>query len=334
MAMEINKDATIKDSTATMLGVNHIGLSVKSLEKTLAFYSQATNFELVSREKISGNDVDELFGKQGISLEVAVLKAPNMLLELTEFSNNHDAVVATTSATAAGMTHTCIQSPDDDSAWDRYIAAGGEALSRGAQPVDLGGYGVRYGYAYDPEGNMMELEVLSNKLLDMSGRKDWAYDVKMWMTQVALVTHDIGSLMAFYESVLGFQPNRVGEVRDNVRGDEILDIDNVHMKAGWFQVNDSANAAITMEFWQYVNPVTAKSKGRRDVTALGYSFSLEVGDIQQEYRRLTGLGLEFVSKPVKVGEYWQAYTHDLDGNVFSLRQVVNPDSALSVRHFE
>ncbi|MBU2677939.1 MAG: hypothetical protein KJP16_12750, partial [Gammaproteobacteria bacterium] len=75
-------------------------------------------------------------------------------------------------------------------------------------------------------------------------------------------------------------------------------------------------------------------KGARKVTDLGYSFSLEVTDIEKEYQRLTDLGLKFVSKPVRLGEFWQAYTRDLDGNIFSLRQAVDVDSELSVRKLD
>jgi hypothetical protein len=89
-----------------------------------------------------------------------------------------------------------------------------------------------------------------------------------------------------------------------------------------------------IEFWQFINPATPEFEGVRDVTALGYSFSLEVADIQKEFERLSALGLEFVSEPVKLGGFWQAYTRDLDGNVFSLRQVLDVESELSVRQLD
>ncbi|MFT6045314.1 MAG: catechol 2,3-dioxygenase-like lactoylglutathione lyase family enzyme [Arenicella sp.] len=331
-AIEIDKSASIKDTTTTMLGVNHIALSVKDLDKTLAFYQQASGYELLSREQVSGDEnADALFGKTGIVYEVAVLKAPNMLFELTEFKHNQNATIQTMPPQGPGMTHTCFQSPASKSGWDKFVAAGATALSRGGKPIDLGGYGVTYGYAYDPEGNMVELEQLDDDLLAKSSSAEWAQKHKLWMTQVALATHDIEALMGFYQQVLGFMPNRVAPLKDKIRADEIVDIENVHMLGGWFKMSEYSK---TLEFWQFVNPVTPKPSGQRDVTALGYSFSLEVGDIQQEYRRLSELGLKFVSKPIKLGEFWRVYTHDIDGNVFSLRQVVNSESALSVQKLD
>jgi len=67
---------------------------------------------------------------------------------------------------------------------------------------------------------------------------------------------------------------------------------------------------------------------------MGYSFSLEVANIQEEYRRLSEQGLQFISKPVKLGAFWQAFTHDIDGNVFSLRQAVDGESRFSVQTFD
>ena len=63
------------------------------------------------------------------------------------------------------MTHTCFQSPNYDSGWDKFVAMGIDPLSRGDQPIDLGGYGITYGYAYDPDGNMIELEQLDGRIV-------------------------------------------------------------------------------------------------------------------------------------------------------------------------
>lgn len=333
-SLEVNPDANIRDTSTTIIGMNHIGLSVKDLDKVLAFYQEATGFELVSRMTVSQNkDADVLFGRPDIAYEVAVLKAPNMLLELIEFEHNKDAPISRMPAKGPGMTHTCYQSPASKSGWDRFVRAGASPLTWGGEPVDLGGYGVTYGYAYDPEGNMMELEQLDGEILSRAGYdtawKDLGLD--MWMSQVALVSHDIDRLMSFYHRVLGFQPYRRAVVRDNPKANQIVGYENSHVLAGWFKMNETSKV---IELWQYVNPVTTEFKGKRNVTDLGYSFSLEVSDIQKEYRRLTDLGLEFVSAPVKLGDFWQAYTHDVDSNVFSLRQAVDVDSELSVRKLD
>jgi catechol 2,3-dioxygenase-like lactoylglutathione lyase family enzyme len=332
--MEVNPAASIRDTTTNILGLNHIGLSVKDLDKILAFYQEATDFELVSREKVAQNkDADQLFGHSDIAYEAAVLKAPNMLLELIEFEHNKDAEISRMPAKGPGMTHTCYQSSASNPGWDKFANAGATPLTWGGKPVDLGGYGVTYGYAYDPEGNMMELEQLDGQILASTGYDSTWSDrgEDMWMSQVALVTHDLERSLNFYHSVLRFLPYRKAELRDNDRADQIVGYEDSHILAGWFKMNELSKV---IEIWQYINPVTTEFKDIRDVTDLGYSFSFEVSDIQKEYERLKGLGLEFVSEPVKLGEFWQAYTRDVDDNIFSLRQAIDADSELSVRKLD
>ena len=295
-AVEVVEGANILDTSSTFMGVNHIGISVRDMDRMLDFYQQATDFELVRRDTVAGSAAaDTLYGVQDVRYEVAVLKAPNMLLELRAFAHNADAAERRMPAQGPGMTHTCYQSRLDRPGWDRFVAAGAVPLSRGGAPVDLGGYGVTYGYAYDPEGNMMELEQLDGKVLEESGYDvTWkALEVDLWMSQVALASHDLERLMTWYGEVLAFPPYRVAELKDNVRADEIADIDDLHIYGGWYRVSDYSKV---LEMWQYVNPETAPLEGPLDVTALGYSFSFEVGDIDAEYETFhdgncTGYGI-------------------------------------------
>ena len=139
---EIDPDATISDSPATLLGVNHIGLSVRDLDASLDFYQRASGFKVIRREVIRSNSAaDKLFGREGIEYEVAVLEAPNMLFELTEFSHNRDTPISKMPVEGPGMTHTCFQSPSHLSGYDKFKRAGAEMLSRGDGPVDLLGQG-------------------------------------------------------------------------------------------------------------------------------------------------------------------------------------------------
>ena len=66
--IEIDPDATIHDSPTTLMGINHIGLSVKDLDRTLAFYQSVSGFELVSRHSVRNNAAaDKLFGVEGVA---------------------------------------------------------------------------------------------------------------------------------------------------------------------------------------------------------------------------------------------------------------------------
>jgi catechol 2,3-dioxygenase-like lactoylglutathione lyase family enzyme len=334
MAYEIDPDATISDSPTTLMGVNHIGLSVRNLDASLDFYQRASGFKVIRREVVRSNSAaDKLFGREGIGYEIAVLEAPNMLLELTEFSHNRDVPISKMPVEGPGMTHTCFQSPSHLSGYDKFKRAGAEMLSRGDGPVDLLGQGVTYAYAYDPEGNMIELEQLDFDRLGGDRRSpEWIEQgLDLWMTQVALVTHDIERLTDYYSEIMGFNPYRTADIADRVTFDDATDVDDVELKVMFFRM---AQRSKSMEFWQYDNPETIQFLGNRDSTALGYSYSIEVGDIQAEYARMSDLGVEFVSDPVLLGNFWQVHANDIDGNVFSLRQAIDPNSPYSVPQLE
>ncbi len=332
--MEINPEATITDSPTTLMGVNHIGLCVKDLSSTLAFYQNVTGFELIRREIVRNNTAaDTLFGRDGVEYETAVLKAPNMLFELIEFKHNANTATERMPVQGPGMTHTCFQSAANDSGYNKFRDAGADILSRGDSPVDLGGYGVTYAYGYDDEGNMFEMEQLDAKPLAYSPSKErWiSQGHSMWMTQVALVTHDIERLTLWYQNILAFAPHRKGDYVNLPRMDDVINYDNLSLKASWFQMDKTTKS---LELWQYRTPQTGVYSGKRPVTGFGYSYSIEVGDIQSEYARMLGLGVEFVSEPVLMGDHWQVYAHDIDGNVFALRQWLDADSPFSLTKLE
>lgn len=333
-AYEIDPDASISDTSTSLMGVNHIGLSVRDLDASLEFYQNATGFKVVRREVIRSNSAaDKLYGYAGVEYEIAVLEAPNMLLELTEFSHNRNIPISNTPVEGPGMTHTCFQSPAHLSGYDKFKNAGATILSRGDGPVDLLGQGVTYAYAYDPEGNMIELEQLDFDKLGGDRRSpEWiAQGFDLWMTQVALVTHDIERLTDYYSKIMDFNPNRAVDISGRPTFDDATDIDDVSLKVAFFKM---AERSKSMEFWEYVNPVTPEFLGNRHSTALGYTYSMEVGDIQAEHTRMTDLGVEFVSEPVLMGNYWQVFANDIDGNVFALRQWVDPNSAWSIPNLE
>lgn len=334
LALEVDPDASMADADNTLLGLNHVGLSVVDLDATLAFYQQATGYELIARERVEGSAAaDSLYGRAEVAYERAILKAPNMLFELTAFASNKDLTPTTMPVQGPGFTHTCFQSSMADPGNERFVAAGATPLSRGGKPVFLGDYGVSYFYAYDPEGNMLELEQLDNEFVKRAGfaPTEPSQSPGLWMSQVALATHDIEALMRFYAKVLGYAPHRRAELTPRKAVDDLGNVDKGHLLGGWFRMNASSKV---MEFWQYLNPRTVRADHTAGPTALGYTFSIEVADIQKEYARLTTHGVEFIGKPVLLGQFWRVIARDLDGNYFSLRQASSKSSPLSVRQFD
>lgn len=325
---QVNPKSQISDSPTSIVGFNHIGISVQNLDAMLSFYQKATGFDLIKREKISRSKVaDKLFGINQVSYETAILKGPNMLLELTEYANQQNRPVSKMPPQGPGMTHTCYQSPDWDSGYDKFKKAGADILSRGDQAIDLGGYGVTYAYGYDPEGNMFELEQISKHRLTQDST--WLESNPMWMTQVALISSDLDKLDDFYEMVLSIPPNREGKYENHPGLNDVINHDSTAILATWFSMDGLGKM---LELMQYKNPKTVKSTQKKHPTDLGYSFSIEVTDILEEYERMKSQGVQFLSEPQILGEFWIVFANDIDGNVFSLRQATNPQSIYAVKN--
>ena len=79
LAYEIDTNSTIAYSPTTLLGINHIALSVRDLDAAVAFYQGVTGYEIIRRETVSGPEADTLFGMPNIRYKTVVLEAPNML---------------------------------------------------------------------------------------------------------------------------------------------------------------------------------------------------------------------------------------------------------------
>ncbi|MEP3210186.1 MAG: VOC family protein [Maribacter sp.] len=333
MYAQTDPKATLKDSPTTIIGFNHIGISVFDLDKMVAFYEKATDFEIVKREKVQQHAaVDILFGRSDVAYERVTFKAPNMLLELTEYVGQQNTKLTKMLPQGPGMTHTCYQSPSWKSGYDKFKNAKINLLSRGDEAVDLGGYGVTYAYGHDPEGNMLELEQMEAHFMKQAGMDSlWLQQNDMWMTQVAIMSPDIQKISDFYRGVLGFSPNRKAKLEGMERLDDIAGQDGVVLHATWYKMDGFGKM---LELMQYEHPKTSDKRSKKDPTALGYTFSLEVSDIQQEYERMKNMGVAFLSEPQLIGEFYEVFAHDVDGNVFSLRQVVSKASAYSMQNFD
>lgn len=318
------------DTPTTFIGFNHIGLSVLNLDKMLEFYEAATDFEVVSRYKVHNDPAaNTLFGQDSISFEKAILKGPNMLLELTEFAEQSDSIAERMPFYGPGMTHTCFQGPPATSVYHKFRDAGADILSRGEGTVVVSNVSVSYAYGYDPEGNMMELEHMPDILIPLNIGKDYAQKNPMWMTQVALMSPNLKRLAAFYEEVLEIEPYRVNSYGPSPILDAVVDYDSVMMDAVWFGMDTQGKK---MEMMQYTHPITPDIEKARKLTDLGYSFSFEVGDIQKEYERLKNKGVNFASSPQKMQDFWMVFAQDPDGNIFSLRQIIDTNSPLSLKN--
>jgi catechol 2,3-dioxygenase-like lactoylglutathione lyase family enzyme len=294
--------------TPTTIGIHHVSISVQNLDKSVAFYTQALAMKEASRSRINNKIKSEKkAGITHIPRKKAILQSPNAYFELIEFDGAKNQPLSKMPIEGAGITHVCYQMPMAKPIYEKVKTLGAMMVSRGDKPVDLGGYGIYYAYTRE----------LNNIIFEMEHFDAPPFTEDVWVGHVSIVTPNIDTLVAFYTQLLGIRPHRRADnIKPNARFDAIGNMDNLKFRGAWFKVGN-----MILEMWQYENPVTPTPTKPRLFNEIGYqNIAFEVGNIHNEYKRLRGKRMAFLSKPVLQNGGKIVFLRDPDGNLISLQE--------------
>lgn len=298
-------------------GVRFIGVTVSDIDETLAFYQNAVPYRLVRRDRV---DPASLYPGKYMSgdyeeIEVALVEARNVFVQLVDFDPNAPSEPYLRPVKGPGYTHMCFISPAADSAFPKFREAGLTMVTRGDEPVDLGGYGMRYAYGRDPNGSIIETEVA-----DTPRREGGP-----WVGHIGSATPDADRMSEFYTHILGYGPRRRGEYSDRPLIDQVVDYDNTSVRSSWFVTKN-----MEIEFWQYIQPLTEVRDGHAMLDTLGYNMiAYEVEDLDREAARLTDVVT--LSDPIETPFGWRVASGlDPDGNIIALHQRVSAPESESI----
>jgi glyoxylase I family protein len=133
------------------LALNHVGITVTDLDRSLAFYCGIAGMELFSRRRMQGEWFDTLTHNQGADIDVAMVRLEGFVLQLVQYL----AAGGTALGLAhhhAGNPHLCINVDDVDA---HHVRATEESLDP-TPIVDILGSGIRSFYVNDPDGVPVE----------------------------------------------------------------------------------------------------------------------------------------------------------------------------------
>ena len=298
-------------------GVKHIGMTVSDIDETVEFYAAAGEFEIVSRYELSTDAFDPaLMGAGAPTVDIALVRTPSVFIKMFDFDPENASAPADKPVYGPGYTHICYVSSVQDPAYDKFKTAGISMISRGDEPVDLGGWGVWYAYGRDPNGIMLEMEMHTREL-----RED-----RLWLHHIGMTAHELEPMTAFYETLFGYTPYRITDSHSNPKYDDVTDLDDIILKGSWF-----ATWNLLIEIWEYENPRTPPRAAPAVLDALGYnSVAFEVNHLDAQMDRLSEEGVAFVGEPI-VEKGWKiAYAYDPAGNLISLQQNVSAPASQSI----
>jgi catechol 2,3-dioxygenase-like lactoylglutathione lyase family enzyme len=314
-AFDIPADPLMKDRNSTIIGVNHVGMTVADVDAAKAFYVGAIGLEPLDTDLISRqSSLPTKIAPASDLVDAVILKGPNSYLRLMEYDTYEAADMP---VQGPGFTHICFIAPKDRPIDGKFVKRGAQWQSSGNAMVDMRGVGYMYGYLRDLDGLMIEVEHTPQPNIDTN----------VWMGHVAMATPDMTQTLEFYEALLGFAPYRRVDDIDGPTFSEVGGVDNMALHGAWFRLSPFYN----LEIWQFLNPVTTDMSAQVPMNQIGYSLVMfETTDIEADYARLRATGIVLESEIVPVVEGRAFYLRDLDGNLVGLTQF-DEGSALSLR---
>ena len=144
---------------------------------------------------------------------------------------------------------------------------------------------------------------------------------------VAVSTHDLDRLVAFYTELFGFEVVMSTSWSDRPVIDSIVGLEGSAARQAMLK---SGNAYI--EVFEYESHDGHGGPDERTAADKGYThFCVDATNIEEEYERLKGLGMTFSQPaPIDVGHVKSIYGRDPEGNLIEIQQTAdNCDFPLS-----
>lgn len=140
-------------------GINHAGLHVRDIERSIAFYRDLIGLEVLARRESRADYVADIVGYPGAVLLMAWLRHPRggTIVELLQYQEPVGTPVDTAPPNP-GTGHLCFSVPDIHATYERLAREGVKFRSPAPVPITLGvnkgGYAA---YFSDPDGITLEL---------------------------------------------------------------------------------------------------------------------------------------------------------------------------------
>jgi catechol 2,3-dioxygenase-like lactoylglutathione lyase family enzyme len=142
-----------------VLGIDHFGVTISDVERSLAFWRYQLGLEEVARGMVEWEHLDRLVGLQDTRIEWVELRIPGGgTVELSKYHRPPGDPIASGEENEPGRSHISLLVADLGTTLSKLRAAG--VPSRTDEPVDIpvGAYaGGKAAYVFDPDGVEIEL---------------------------------------------------------------------------------------------------------------------------------------------------------------------------------
>jgi lactoylglutathione lyase len=139
--------------------LSHVGLTVRDLDASLAFWRDRLGLPELGRGLVEWEHLDRIVGIDDTQIEWAELELPGgAFLELFAYWRPPGAALPTGGMNRPGTTHICLEVDDIEQVTERLRAGGYQASSRELVTIPRGAYkDFKCIYFLDPDGFTLEL---------------------------------------------------------------------------------------------------------------------------------------------------------------------------------
>lgn len=136
-----------------IVGIHHIAVGVDDIDRALTFYTEGLGFEILKQSEFGESEyVDRAIGLKNARGKSAMLKGPNIYLELWQFVNPQPRDLRSRPCDH-GYSHFALQVDNIQKEYDRLQTHGMEFVGEVVNMKD-GSFAI---YGRDPGGNIIEL---------------------------------------------------------------------------------------------------------------------------------------------------------------------------------
>lgn len=183
-----------------------VGMTVRDLDTSVAFFRDVLGFEKASEEEVAGDPYERLTVVFGVRLRVARMTLGDEAVELTEFLAPRGRPVPVDSRSNDGwFQHVAIVVSDRDAAYRRLRKHKVEHASTGPQTLpewNTAAAGIRAFYFKDPDGHVLEVIQFPPGKGDPKWRKK-SDRLFLGIDHTAVVVADTDRSLAYYRDRLG-----------------------------------------------------------------------------------------------------------------------------------
>jgi catechol 2,3-dioxygenase-like lactoylglutathione lyase family enzyme len=195
-------------SSAQVIAVGPIQMTVADMDRSVDFYSRVLTFEKTSDTEIAGENVEHLFGVFGARVRVVRMKLSDESIELVQFlAPRGRAIPADSRSNDLWFQHVAIIVSDMDRAYQVLRENRVEHASTGPQRLpdwNKNAAGIKAFYFKDPDGHPVEiLEFPEDK-----GAAKWhkpSGRLFLGIDHTAIAVSNTESSLSFYRDVLGMR---------------------------------------------------------------------------------------------------------------------------------